>query len=155
MRSTLDFDILLRNRWKYVTLIFFQSESLREQWEPGAAPIDERIQALRKAHAAGIYTLVKIHPAVEPAELIEVVESLRTDVDEWKIGLRLSGERPPKPIVAGRPGFVDADTALAYLRRMVELGLSEKLRAAEELKTWSPGEKDAAGKRGEPATNEE
>ena len=50
------------NRWKYATQILFQSERLREQWEPGGAPIAERVQTLREAHAAGIYTWVKICP---------------------------------------------------------------------------------------------
>jgi hypothetical protein len=149
MRSALDFDILARNRWKYGSC-----ESLREEWEPGAAPIAERIQALREAHAAGIATWVKIAPAAYPAELIEVVESLRSDVDAWKIGLRLPGEPPQKTMVAGRPGFVDADTALAYLRRMVEKGLSDKLPRTDGLKIWSPNEKDA-GKSGEAEKAEE
>ena len=35
MRSVRDFDILARNRWKYATMMLFQSESLREEWEPG------------------------------------------------------------------------------------------------------------------------
>ena len=39
------------------------------------------------------------------------------------------------------PGFVDADTALAYLRRMVEKGLSDKLRTPEERMVWLPDEK--------------
>ena len=143
MRSAADFDIFVRNRWKYGTAFFFSSESLPQEWEPGAAPIAERIQALREAHAAGISTWVKIAPAAYPAELIEVVEALRGDVDAWKIGLRLPGEPPPKTIVTGRPGFVHADTALAYLRRMVEMGLSDKLPRMDDLKTWSPDEKDA------------
>ena len=58
-----------------------------------------------------------------------MVESLRADVDAWKIGGPLPGEPPPKAIVGRRPGFVDAETALAYLRRMVERGLSDKLCA--------------------------
>ena len=63
-----------------------------------------------------------------PAELIEVVESLRADVDAWKIGRPPPGEPPPKPKAGERLGYVDADTALAYLRRMVEKGLSDTLR---------------------------
>ena len=94
-RSVQDFDILARSRWKYATEIFFQSERMREEWEPGAAPIAERVQAIREAHAAGIYTWVKIAPAACPAELIDVVESLRADVDAWKIGKPLPGEPPP------------------------------------------------------------
>ena len=118
---------LRRNRWKYGTAILFQSESLREQWEPGAAPIAERIQVLREAHAAGISTWVGIFPAVHPAELIEVVESLRDDVDAWKIGQTAPRRAAAENDRGGRPGFVDADTALTYLRRMVARGLSDKL----------------------------
>ena len=62
MRSIADFDILARNRWKYGTQIPFQSERLREEWEPGAAPIAERIQSLREAHAAEIHTWVELIP---------------------------------------------------------------------------------------------
>ena len=135
--DVVDFDILA-NRWKYATLIYFQSEKLREEWEPGAASVAERIQAVREAHAAGIYTWIKLHPVAYPAELIGVVESLRADVDAWKIGKPPPGEPPPKVIVAGDPGFVDADTALAYLRRMVDKGLSDKLVRTDEMKIWSP-----------------
>ena len=104
---------------------------------------------LREAHAAGISTWVGIFPAVQPAELIEVVESLRDDVEAWKIGQPPPGEPPPKTIV-GRPGFVDADTALTHLRRMVARGLSDKLFSVDEMKVWTPEQKDAA-KSGEAA----
>ena len=60
-------------------------------------------------------TWVKIYPMAYPAELIEVVQWLRGDVDAWQIGAPPAGEPPPKPIAGGRPGFVDADTALAHL----------------------------------------
>ena len=149
MRSVRDFDILARNRWQYATAIYFQEEKLREEWEPGAAPIIERIKALKEAHAAGIYTWVKTHPTAYPAELIDVVESLRADVDAWSIGRSLPGGPLMKAKVGRRPSFVDADTALAYLRGMVELGLSDKLHRAEEMKIWSPDKKD----RGESGRN--
>jgi hypothetical protein len=154
MKSVQDFDILARNHWRYSTEILFQSEDLREEWEPGGAPIADRIQALREAHAAGISTWVKIHPVAYPAQLIEVVELLRADVDAWKIGKPLLGEPLPKAIAGQRPGFIVADSALVYLRRMVEKGLSDPLRHMNEIKMWSPDEKDM-GKSGEPTKDEE
>ena len=97
-------------------------------------------QALREAHAAGIRTYVHIHPAVVPAELIDVVESLRDDVDVWRIGGPPAGEPPPQSIAGERPGLVDADTALAHLRRMVEKGLSITLpNTMEKMNVWFPG----------------
>ena len=86
--------------------------------------------------------------------MIEVVESLRADVDAWRIGRPPPGEPPPKAIVGERPGFVDADTALAYLRRMVEKGLSERPRTPDDIRTWSPGETDK-GQSGAPANADE
>ena len=116
---------------------------MRKEWEPGSTQLPSRSGHSGEAHAAGISTWVKIHPAACPAELIEVVELLRTDVDAWKIGGRLPGEPQPKAIDGQRPFFVDADTALAYLRRLVERGLSDKLHRTDEMKVWSPGENDA------------
>ena len=103
LRSTVDFDILARNHWKYGTLILFESESLREEWQPGGAPIAERVQAIREAHAAGISTWVKLDPVAYPAELIHVVEMLRADVDAWKIGKPLPGEPLPRRSLGDAP----------------------------------------------------
>ena len=119
----------------------------REEWEPGGAPIVERVQALREAHAAGISTWVTLPPLAFPAELIELVESLRADVDAWRIGNPPPGEPPPKPIVGQRIGFVDADTALAHLRHMVERGLKHQIRRRDEMKIWFPEEKERREKR--------
>ena len=82
-----------------------------------------------------------------------MVELLRDDVDAWKIGKPPPGEPRPKAIVGLRPSFVNADTALAYLRRMVERGMCDTLRRRDEIKTWVPGEKDTAksGELGEDA----
>ena len=153
MRSAQDFDILARNRWRYSTMILFQLESLREEWEPGGAPIAERVQRSAKRMRREYLLGLRFHPVAYPAQLIEVVETLRADVDAWKISKPLPGEPLPKAIAGGRPGFVDADTALAYLRRTVEKGLAPPLRRMDEMKIWSPGQKDSEN-RGEPTNDE-
>ena len=152
MRSPADFEIFARNRWRYGTEILFRSETLRKEWEPGAASIAEQIQAVLAAHAAGISTWVKIHPAAYPAELMEVIEWLWPDVDAWKIGGPPPGEPPPKAIVGRRAGFVDADTALAYLspdgrarleRYAASHGRHEDVGARRKRcrETWRTGER--------------
>ena len=81
-----------------------------------------------------------------------MVELLRADVDAWKIGDRTLEIRR-QAIVGGRPGFVNADTALAHLRRMVEKGVSDRLRPMDEMKIWFPDEEDKE-KSGEPEKDE-
>ena len=57
------------------------SEEFREKWEPGAAPYDDRIGALRELHEYGCITLVHIEPYPTPniieqdlSELLEAVD---------------------------------------------------------------------------------
>ena len=148
LRSVADFDILAQS-WKYATAFLFQSEKLREEWEPGAAPIAERVQALRDAHAAGMYTIAKISPTAFPAELMGVVELLRADIDTWKIG-----EMPSRRAAteSERPW----STRLCRCRHRLGLsspdgqkGLSYKLPLADDIKMWSP-DQTVKEKSGEP-----
>ena len=110
-RSTQDFDILSRNRWKYGTTIIFRNETLREQWEPGAPPIAERVDALHQAHAMGIFTWVSIEPVVDPVEAIHVVETLRGEVDLWKIG-KLNHDREREAAIDWQRFLVDVEAVL-------------------------------------------
>jgi DNA repair photolyase len=110
-RSTRDFDILARNHWKYGATIIFQSERLREQWEPGAPPIAERVDAIREAHARGIFTWVSVEPVVDPDEAIKVVRDLRGEVDFWKIG-KLNHDRQREAAIDWHRFLVDVEVAL-------------------------------------------
>lgn len=110
-RSIQDFDILARNRWKYGATIIFQSESLRQQWEPGAPSIAERIEAIREAHRQGIFTWVSVEPVVDPAEAIKVVENLRGEVDFWKIG-KLNHDRQREASIDWHRFLIDVEAVL-------------------------------------------
>jgi DNA repair photolyase len=122
-RSTRDFDILARNRWKYGATIIFQSERLREEWEPGAAPIAERMEAIREAHAQGIFTWVSVEPVVDPAEAIRVIESLRGTVDFWKIG-KLNHDRQREAAIDWRRFLADAEAALEGQHYLIKKDLA-------------------------------
>jgi hypothetical protein len=126
-RSTQDFDILSRNRWKYGTTIIFQSEILREQWEPGAPPIAERVEALRQAHAMGIFTWVSVEPVVDPDEAIKVIEVLRGTVDFWKIG-KLNHDREHEAAIDWHRFLLDVEAALAGHQYLIKKDL-ERFRA--------------------------
>jgi len=86
LRSMQDFDILARNHWKYGATIIFSDDAMRKEWEPHAAPIEERMEALRAANQRGIYTWVSIEPVVDPAQALDVMRQLKGHVDLWKVG---------------------------------------------------------------------
>ncbi len=128
-RSTRDFDILLRNRWKYGATIIFESETCREHWEPGAPPIADRIEAIRHAHAMGIFTWVSVEPVIDPAEAIKVVEILRGEVDFWKIG-KLNHDREREATIDWHRFLLDVEAALDGHHYLIKKDL-ERFRGAE------------------------
>lgn len=80
------FHYFKRHGWKFGSTICFADEQNREFWEPGAPSIFSRIEAVKQAHAMGIYTWVSIEPVIYPRCAFEVIEALRGHVDLWKIG---------------------------------------------------------------------
>jgi DNA repair photolyase len=122
-RSIQDFDILARNHWKYGATIIFQNERLRQQWEPGAAPIAERIEALRAARAMGVFTWVSVEPVVDTAEAIKVIEILRGEVDLWKIG-KLNHDRPRESAIDWRRFLTEVEAALEGQQYMIKKDLA-------------------------------
>ncbi len=122
LRSCRDFDILARNHWKYGTTIIFLSERLRQQWEPGAAPIAERIEAVRAAHAMGIFTWVSIEPVVDTAEALDVIAALRDDVDLWKVG-KLNHDAKREAAIDWQRFLTDVETALAGRQYLIKKDL--------------------------------
>jgi DNA repair photolyase len=111
-RATKDFPILKDNGWKFGSTIIFTSEALREHWEPGATPIQDRIEAVKKAHAMGIYTWVSIEPVVDPEEALAVVEALKGHVDLWKVG-KLNHFAEVESKIDWHKFLIDAHKALA------------------------------------------
>ncbi|MBQ8570180.1 MAG: hypothetical protein IJ444_01560 [Kiritimatiellae bacterium] len=66
--------------------ISFMDDDKRRIWEPEAAPIEERVIILKKAHQMGIYTWVSLEPVIDPKEALRVISELSQFVDYWKIG---------------------------------------------------------------------
>ena len=78
---------------------------------PVPPPIAERIEAIRQAHAMGIFTWVSVEPVVDPAEAIKVVETLRGEVDFWKIG-KLNHDREREASIDWHRFLMDVEAAL-------------------------------------------
>lgn len=85
-RSMRDFDILKRNGWSYGTSLCSLNAEFLKQYEPNAAPPEERMDALVEAQSLGIKTWVSVEPVLDPIEAIDLVDAYSTFVDHWKIG---------------------------------------------------------------------
>jgi len=86
-RAIRDFDILEGyEKARFGTTLIFTEQSDADYWEPKAASIENRIQAVREAHARKIPTWVSIEPVIDPDQAIKIVETLHPVVDHWKVG---------------------------------------------------------------------
>lgn len=89
MRASRDFQLLKGRGCAFGTTLVFAGqcgEVLREEWEPHAASIESRIQAIRLAHSVGIPTWVSVEPIIDPSQAIVLIETLSDVVDEWRVG---------------------------------------------------------------------
>jgi len=86
MEAVEDFRIMKANKWKFGTTLLFSDDESRVQWEPCAATVESRIDAIRQAHEMGIYTWVSIEPVIDPAQALEVIRTTKPFVDYYKVG---------------------------------------------------------------------
>ena len=112
LRSVRDFDILARNRWKYGATILFSDDVMRKEWEPHAAPIEERMEALREARRREIYTWVSIEPVIAPAQALGVMHRLKGSVNLWKVG-KLNHNKEREATIDWAQFLTDTETLLA------------------------------------------
>lgn len=87
-RSERDFDLLSKNKdlSEYGTTLVFVDEIMRAKIEPGAAPVKERIDALKKAHKLGIRTYVSLEPVWFPEDALKFIDITNKFVDLFKVG---------------------------------------------------------------------
>lgn len=84
-KAVRDFDLLGSGDWFGVTLTCVDYETGNE-WEPRAAPFDQRVNSLIIAHERGIKTWVSLEPVLYPGISCMLVEQLHPVVDHWKVG---------------------------------------------------------------------
>jgi DNA repair photolyase len=85
-RAFRDFDIFSRYGIEFGQTIISLDEKQREQFEPGASPISERIVLFELAKKQGIKTWCSIEPVLLGDEGLAVIEALKNKVDKLKIG---------------------------------------------------------------------
>lgn len=86
MRARHDFPILREAGFRFGTSLSWATDRDRAAWEPFAASVQSRIDALTRAHNVGIKTWVSMEPVIDPEQACALVPLLDDVVDEWKIG---------------------------------------------------------------------
>lgn len=85
-RACRDFDLLTEGRGLLGVSMVWAGEFHREAQEPGAAPLADRIESLRLAHEAGIYTWMSVEPVFWTNEALACIKETLPYVDEYRIG---------------------------------------------------------------------
>ncbi len=67
------------------SLVFWDQESV-DYWEPGAASIKNRIEAIERAKAMGIPTWVSLEPVIDPDQALRLIKEIHGIVDHWWVG---------------------------------------------------------------------
>lgn len=81
-----DFNLFKAAKVELGITVCFVDDSIRRQWEPNAAPVEDRFKILKEAHEAGISTWVSLEPVIDPDQALAVIRRIAPDVDFWKIG---------------------------------------------------------------------
>lgn len=85
-RAIRDFDLMKENKWKFATTLLFCKESSRKKFEPNAASVSDRVDAIKQAHNMTIPTWVSVEPVIYPEEALYIMDKLSPFVDFWKVG---------------------------------------------------------------------
>jgi DNA repair photolyase len=64
----------------------FSDDQTRQQWEPNASSVSDRLDVLKKAHKAGIFTWVSLEPVIDPKQALSVIKTAHKYVRFWKVG---------------------------------------------------------------------
>ncbi len=86
-RACRDFDFLEKNkRARFGTTLVFWDQEFADKWEPNAASIGDRVEAIEQAKQRGIPTWISLEPVIDPDQALQLIMELHPIVDHWKIG---------------------------------------------------------------------
>jgi DNA repair photolyase len=85
-RAEADFDLLVWASSRIGATLTFVNEDLSREWEPNAAPPEERVHMLWAARLAHIETWASIEPVIIPEQSLKIMELAAPYVDIFKIG---------------------------------------------------------------------
>lgn len=62
------------------------NDKFRQEWEPGASSVQDRVRLLKEAHGMGIFTWVSMEPVINPDEALAFFKANHENVNMWKVG---------------------------------------------------------------------
>ncbi|OGV36473.1 MAG: hypothetical protein A2020_12635 [Lentisphaerae bacterium GWF2_45_14] len=81
-----DLSLMKRVKTQLGITLCFVDDTSRQEWEPNASTVEDRLSILKMAHAEKIFTWVSLEPVVDPAQALEVIRIAAPYVNFWKIG---------------------------------------------------------------------
>jgi DNA repair photolyase len=92
----------------------FADDTVRRDWEPYASTVDDRLNVLKTAHRAGIFTWVSLEPVINPGQALAVIRMTHPYVKFWKVG-KLNHMKEYERTVDWGKFLFDAETLLTKL----------------------------------------
>jgi hypothetical protein len=92
----------------------FADDILRRDWEPCASSVDDRLNVLKTAYEAGIFTWVSLEPVIDPDQALAVIRLAHPYVNFWKVG-KLNHMKEYERTVDWGKFLFDAETLLTKL----------------------------------------
>ncbi len=81
-----DLTMMVRHAVEFGVSLSWASDDRRQQWEPAAGTVAERIGGLARARAAGLETWVSMEPVIDAAEALAALRLVSGRVDIIKVG---------------------------------------------------------------------
>jgi DNA repair photolyase len=85
-RAMRDFDILEGYKARFGTTLIFWEQVDANYYEPDAALLGDRIEAIEQAKKRGIPTWISLEPVIDAEQALDIVKALYPIVDYWKVG---------------------------------------------------------------------
>lgn len=85
-RALRDLDLFRPNLDAFATTLTSLDDSFSRKWEPDAALPADRIETLKRFHAAGIFTWVSLEPTLSIESSLKIMGRTHNFVDLYKIG---------------------------------------------------------------------